>query len=76
MLNLDDIAIKNDDKTWPYRIIEFPSGNYLLNKIQADSNIIAKIYFNDPNAFIEYFDIMDDIYDDVMIIIKKEKEKY
>ena len=49
MFNLDDITSKNDDKTWPYRILVIgPSKNgkpnYLLNKIQTDNNIIDKIY--------------------------------
>ena len=43
------IAIKNDDKSWPYRkLIIGPLGsgktNYLLNSIQKDNNIIDKIY--------------------------------
>ena len=49
MFNLDDITIKNDDKSWPYRkLIIGPSGsgktNYLLNSVQKDSSIIDKIY--------------------------------
>ena len=41
MFNLDDIKIKNDNNTWPYRkLIIGPSGsgkaNYLLNSIQKD----------------------------------------
>ena len=49
MFHLDDIAIKSDDKIWPYReLIIGPSGsgktNYLLNLVQKDSHIIDKIY--------------------------------
>ena len=49
MFNLDDIADRNKDKTWPYRtLIIGPSGSgktkYLLNKIQTDNNITDKIY--------------------------------
>ena len=49
MFNLDNITVKNDNKTWPYRkLIIGPSGscktNYLLNSIQKDNNIIDKIY--------------------------------
>ena len=49
MFNLDDITTKNNDKDWPFRLIVIrPSGsgeiNYLINKIQTDSNIIDKIY--------------------------------
>ena len=50
MLNLFDIATKNDNKGWPYRTLVIgPRGsgesNYLLSKIQTDINIIDKIYF-------------------------------
>ena len=49
MFNLDDITTKNNDKDWSFRLIVIgPSGsgktNYLMNKIQTDSNIIDKIY--------------------------------
>ena len=49
MFNLDDITVKNDDKSWPYRklIIGSPGSektNYLVNSIQKDNNIIDKIY--------------------------------
>ena len=41
--------IINDNKDWPYRkLIIGSSGsgktNYLLNSVQKDNNIIAKIY--------------------------------
>ena len=43
IFNLDDIADKDDNNTWPYRkLIIGPSGsgetNYLLNSIQKDNN--------------------------------------
>ena len=93
MFILDDITVKNDNQSWPYRkLIIGPSGsgksNYLLNSIQKDNNIIDKIYLhakdleepkyqflidkiekaglknlNHKNAFIEYSNNMDDIYD-------------
>ena len=49
MFNLDEITSKNDNKTWPYRMLTIgPSGsgktNTLLNLIQQDNNIIGKIY--------------------------------
>ena len=49
MFNLDNIATKNDEKTGPYRLTVIgPSvsgkANFLINKIQTDSNIIDKIY--------------------------------
>ena len=54
MLNFDDITIKNDNQSWPYRkLITGPSGsgktNYLLNSIQKDNNIIDKIYLYAKN---------------------------
>ena len=33
-------------------------------------------YLNGPTAFIEYSKNMDNVYDDINIIIKKEKEKF
>ena len=49
MFNLDTVTSKNDNKTWPYRMLIIgPSGsgkiNELLNLIQQDNNIIEKIY--------------------------------
>ena len=49
MFNLDDITVKNDNQSWPYRkLIVGPSGSgktkYLLNSIKKDNNIIDKIY--------------------------------
>ena len=105
MFNLDDITVKNDDESWPYRkLIIGPSGsgktNYLLNSIPKDDNIIDKIYLyakdveepkyqfliektekagiknlEDKNAFIEYSNNMDDIYDDINDYNKKRKRK-
>ena len=105
MFNLENITVKNDNKDWPYRkLIIGPSGsgktNYLLNSIQKDNNIIAKISLyakdleepkyrfliekrekeglknlNDKNAFIEYSNTMDDIYDDIEDYDKKRKRK-
>ena len=102
MFNLDTVTSKNDNKTWPYRILIIgPSGNgktnALLNLSQQDSNIIDKIYLyakdlkepkyeflvkkckdagiknlSDPNAFIEYSNTMDDVYNN----IEKEKGKF
>ena len=49
MFNLDTVTSKNDNKTWPYRMLIIgPSGsgktNALLNLIQQNNNIIDKIY--------------------------------
>ena len=49
MFNLDTVTSKNDNKTWPYRMLIIgPSvsgkTNALLNLIQHDNNIIDKIY--------------------------------
>ena len=49
MFNLDDITVKNDNQSWPYRkLIVGASGSgktkYLLNSIKKDNNIIDKIY--------------------------------
>ena len=49
MFSLDTVTSKNDNKTWPYRmLITGPSGSgktiALLNLIQQDNNIIDKIY--------------------------------
>ena len=48
MFNLDTVTSKNDNKTWPCRILIIgPSGsgktNALPNLIQQDNNIIDKI---------------------------------
>ena len=101
MFNLDDITIKNDDCAYKTLVIG-PSGsgktNYLLNKIQTDTNIIDKIFMkrlrrtqistfnkkreqagvkqlNDPTAFIEYSNSMDDIYENIEVYNKKRKRK-
>ena len=49
MFNFDEITNKNDDKSWPCRMLIIrPSGsgkiNLLLNLIQKDNNIIDKVY--------------------------------
>ena len=49
MFNLDNVTSKNDNKTWPYRmLITGPSGsdktNALLNLILQDNDIIYKIH--------------------------------
>ena len=50
MFNLDTITSKNDNKTWPYRMLIIdPSGsgktNVLRNSIQKDNNnFINNIY--------------------------------
>ena len=49
MFNLDDITVKNDNQSWPYRkLIIGPSGSwktkYLLKSIKKDNNIVDKIY--------------------------------
>ena len=50
MFNLDTVTSKNDNKSWPYRMLIIgPSGsgktNTLLNLIQQDNNyLIDKIY--------------------------------
>ena len=105
MFDLDDITVKNENQSWPYRkSIICPSGsgktNYLLNSIQKDNNIIDKIYLcakdleeqkyqllidkrekaglknlNDKNAFIEYSNTMDDIYDNIEDYNKKRKKE-
>ena len=101
MFNLDDITIKNDDCAYKTLVIG-PSGsgktNYLLNKIQTDTNIIDKIFMkrlrrtqmstfnkkreqagvkqlNDPTAFIEYSNSMDDLYENIEVYNKKRKRK-
>ena len=105
MFNLDNVATKNDNKTWPYRMLIIdPSGsgktNTLLNLIPQDNNIIDKIYLyakdleapkyqllnkkrkdagiknlNDPNAFIEYSNTMDDVYNNIDDYNLKRKRK-
>ena len=49
MFNLDTVAIKNGNKTMPYRMLIIrPSGsgktNALLNLIRQDNNITGKLY--------------------------------
>ena len=49
MFNLDNVTVKNDNQSLPYRkLIIGPSGsgktNYLLNSVQKGNNIIDKIY--------------------------------
>ena len=105
MFNLDNVATKNDNKTWPNRMLIIgPSGsgktNTLLNLIPQDNNIIDKIYLyakdleapkyqllnkkrkdagikhlNDPNAFIEYSNTMDDVYNNIDDYNLKRKRK-
>ena len=105
MFNVGDIITKNDDKNWPYRkliigLSRSGKTKFLLNLIQADNNIIGKIYlhakdlvepkyqlltkkreqagiknFKGKNAFIEYSNKMDDIYDDINDYNKKKKKK-
>ena len=73
MFNLDYITTKNNDKDWSFRLLVIgPSvsgkTNYLLNKIQTDSNVIDKIYLHSK-------DLDDDIYDDINDYNKKRKRK-
>ena len=105
MFNLDNVTTKNDNKSWPYRIlIVGPSGsgktNALLNLIQQDNSIVDKFYLypkdleepkyqfliekieqagikklNDPNAFIEYSNTVDDVYNDIDDYNAKRKRK-
>ena len=106
MFNLDTVTSKNDNKTWPYRMLIIGSSgsgktNALLNLIQKDNgNFVDKIYvyakdldepkyqllikkranagiknLNDPNAFIEYSNIMDDIYNNIDDYNAKKKKK-
>ena len=105
MFNFDNVASKNDDKTWPYRmLITGPSGsgetNTLLNLVQQDNNIIDKNYLyekdleepkyqflikireqagiknlNDPNAFIECSNTMDNVYNNIDDYNAKRKRK-
>ena len=105
MFNLDEITSKNDNKTWPYRMLIIgPSGsgktNTLLNLIQKDNNVIDKIYLyakdleepkyqflikkrqnagtknlNDPSAFIEYSNTMDNVYNNIDDYKSKRKRK-
>ena len=93
IFNLDTVTSKNDNKTWPHRMLIIgPSGsgktNALLNLIQQHNNIIDKIYLYakdlikkrknagiknliDPNAFIEYWNNMDDVYNNIQKRITK-----
>ena len=105
MFNLYNVTTKNDNKSWPYRMMIIGlSGsektNALLNLIQQDNNVIDKIYLyakdleepkyqfliikrenagtkdlNDPTTFIEYFDSMDDVHDDINDYNPKRKRK-
>ena len=106
MFNLNTVTSKNDNKTWPYRMLIIgPSGsgktNALLNLIQKDNdNFIDKIYLyakdleepkyhflikkhenagvrnlNDPGAFIEYSNTMDDVYNNIDDYNAKRKRK-
>ena len=73
MFNLDYITTKNNDKDWSFRLLVIgPSvsgkTNYLLNKIQTDSNVIDKIFLHSK-------DLDDDIYDDINDYNKKRKRK-
>ena len=78
IFNFDNITEKDNNKDWPYRkLVIGPSGsgktNYLLNFIQRDNREKAGINFNnDPNAFIEYSNSMDDILSDIEDYNKKK----
>ena len=96
MFNLDTVTSKNDNKTWPYRMLTIdPSKNgktnALLNlNLKDNDNFIDKIYLyakdldepkyqflikkrenagiknlNNPSAFIEYSNTMDDVYNNL-----------
>ena len=107
MFDLDIITTKNDNKTWPYRILIIgPSGtgktNALVNLIQKDNdNFIDKIYLyvkdldepkyqflikklenagikklnDNKNAFTEYSNTLDDLYDSIDDYNLKRKRK-
>ena len=92
IFNFDNITERNNNRDGPYRkLIIGPSGsgktNYLLiyakdleepkYKLLINKREEAGINFNnDPNAFIEYSNSMDDILSDIEDYNKKRKGKY
>ena len=106
MLNLDNVTTKDDNKSWPYRILKMgPSRSgktsALLHLIQQNTNIIDKTYLyaedleeskyqllikkreqrelenlNDHNAFIEYWNSMDDVYNNIDDYNPKKRGKF
>ena len=92
IFNFDNITERNNNRDWPYRkLIIGPTGsgktNYLLiyakDLEEPKYNLLinkreeAGINFNnDPNAFIEYSNSMDDILSDIEDYNKKRKGKY
>ena len=62
--NIDRIYLYSKD-------LSKPKYEYLIKKRE---NAGIK-HLNDPNAYIECFNTMDDVYENINIIIQREKEK-
>ena len=87
MFNLDTVTTKNYNKTWPYRMLIIDpsiSGktNILKDLEEPKYQLLVKKRenaglknVNDPNAFTEYSNTMDDVYDIIDDYSQKRKSK-
>ena len=91
MFNLDNVTTKNDNKNWPYRMLIIgPSGSGPIDKIYLYAKDLEEPKYqfliktrenagiknlNDPSAFIEYSNTMDDVYENIDDYNSKRKRK-
>ena len=72
MINLDSIRNENllSELKYEFLIKSEPKYEFLIKKCED----VGTNYFNDPNAFIECSNMMDDVYENMTITTPTEKK--